>query len=251
MAGHRPPGFTCVVATAAPIDGGTLALTNSPNPAPVGAQQAQRLSDNDLSFIQTTAGRTIGGARMRLEALRASRERHIREYEAAAREFGPQSRAALFEQAAVDCINALITDAESPLGRATSKVRDLLQELRDSGTQASEQRLSAAIGELLGIERQLQLLGQDDEGSETSGLMVEALQASAERRNTVLKRQIDQAKRSPDSVTDDQLRSAITDVLEVERQRQLMGGSETDAEWAERMALVNEAARLRQLRAPD
>jgi hypothetical protein len=109
---------------------------------------------------------------------------------------------------------------------------------------ATEDRLKTALEVLLGMERQRQLMGESDDNSETMPLLADALNASADRRNTVLKNLIEKATRARASVTEEQLRTAITDVLSVERQRQLLGVS-TDSDAAASMALVNEATKLR------
>jgi len=244
MAGYQLPGVAGAVTNASPIDEGTLARTTSPSPGTVGAASTQSLSDHDLSFIQTTAGRTIGGARKPLGELQHLREVHLQRQAAAARESGPGSWAARFEQATVDCMSALIEEAQSPFGNATEQVRLLTEELRKSGSVATEDRLKTALEVLLGMERQRQLMGESDDNSETMPLLADALNASADRRNTVLKNLIEKATRARASVTEEQLRTAITDVLSVERQRQLLGVS-TDSDAAASMALVNEATKLR------
>jgi hypothetical protein len=244
--GYRQPGVTCVIAnTLPPIDGGTGALTASPTPSTVGAPSKQQLSEHDLSFIQTTAGRTIGGASIPLQALQHSRAVHLQQQEAAERQFGPGSWAAQFEQATVDCLDALIEEAQSPYGKATEEVRVLTEALKNSGSEEAEHQLTKALEVLFGIERQRQLLGVSDESSNPMPLVADALNAAAERRNKVLKSLIEKATRSPASVSDDKLRKAMTDVLGVERQRQLLGVSVTEFDGAESMALVNEAAKLR------
>jgi hypothetical protein len=229
-----------------PIDAGTGALTSSPAPIPVGTTSKHSLSEYDISFIQSTAGRTISGARMPLPQLRHSLALHLQELEAAERQFGPGSGAAQFQQATVDQLKALIEEAQSPFGKASEDVRDLTAELKNSGSEETEQRLTKAIEKLLGIERQRQLLGQSDDNSNPMPLLVDALNAAAERRNGVLEKLIEKAKRSPTSVSDDQLQKAMTDVLGVERQRQLLGASVTEFDGAEAMALVEEASKLRQ-----
>jgi len=228
-----------------PIDGGTGALTTSPAPIPVGTASKQSLSEHDLSLIQTTAGRAIGGARMPLPQLRHSLALHLERLEDAERQFGPGSWAAQFEQATVDQLNALIEEAQSPFGKAVEDVRVLTAELKNSGSEETEQRLTKALEKMLGIERQRQLLGQSDDTSNPMPLLVDALNAAADRRNGVLEKLIDKAKRSPTSVSDDQLQKAMTDVLGVQRQRQLLGASVTEFDGAESMALVEEASKLR------
>jgi hypothetical protein len=219
MAGQRQPGVTGVVANASPIDDGTLARTSSSSPGTVGAASKQDLSGDDLEFIRTTAGRG-----MTLQKLQHSRELHIQEREAAERQAGPGSWRALFEQATVDHLSKLIDEAQSPRGRAAKQVRLLTQELRKSGRVDSEERLSAAIGTLLSLERER----DSNDSSESMALLADALNAAAERRSAVLKNLIQKVERGT-SVSDEELRGAMSDVLSVERQRQLLGVSETDS----------------------
>ena len=127
---------------------------------------------------------------------------------------------------------------------STSRQPRLKRRSRKSGSVATEDRLKTALEVLLGMERQRQLMGESDDNSETMPLLADALNASADRRNTVLKNLIVKATRARASVTEEQLRTAITDVLSVERQRQLLGVS-TDSDAAASMALVNEATKLR------
>jgi hypothetical protein len=231
------------MASDTPIDSGTLALTTSPSPGTVGTPSTHQLSDDDLAFVRTTAGRTIGGSRMALQDLQRLREVHAVRQAAAARESGPDSWAARFEQATVDRFDLLIEEARSPFGSATEQVRALTQEVRTSGSAGAEDRLRKAIEVLLGMERQRQLLGVSDDSSETNTLLGDALNASAARRNGVLQSLIDRARRDRRSVTDEELQKAMVAVVTVERQRQLMGVSQPGDNEA--MELVNEAASLR------
>ena len=242
MAGFREPGVAGVANSAASIDQGTLARTTSPPPGIVGNAPTQDLSEHDLDLIRTTAGRTIGGSRMPLDAVRHSRELHVLRQAAAAREFGPYSWAALFEQATIDCLNALIAEAESPSGKAADRVRTLTEQLKESGSVAVEEELTKALTVLFQFERQRQLMGEEGD-SETMPLAVAALNAAGDRRKNVLSNLIDQAKRDRASVTDEQLQKAITDVLSVERERQLLGVEDGES-GADSMLLVNEAAKL-------
>lgn len=241
MPGYRPPGVTCVIAnTLPPVDEGTLARTASPAPSGVGTASKQSLSEYDISFIETTAGK-----RMSLQELHHSLALHRQQKIAAERQFGPGSWAAQFEQATVDRLNALIEEKQSPFGKASEEVRALTAELKNTGSEDAEQRLTKALEGLFGIERQRQLLGQSDENSNIMPLVVDALNAATDRRNAVLEKLIEKAKQSPGSVSDERLRKAMIDVETVERQRQVLGVSVTEFDGAESAALLEEAAKLR------
>jgi hypothetical protein len=231
------------MATAPPIDAGTLAQTTSPRPGTIGIGSTRQLSDHELTFIRNTVGRAIGGSRLPVEKLQFMRELSVDERAQAARQFGPESGAVLFLQATVDRLDELIEEARSPFGSATEQVRSLIQEVRTSGSASAEQRLRKALEVLLGMERQRQLLGMSDDSSDTNKLLGDALNAAADRRNGVLQSLIEKAKRDRRSVTDEQLRSAMVEVLDVERQRQVLGISQPGDNEA--MELVNEAATLR------
>jgi hypothetical protein len=80
-------------------------------------------------------------------------------------------------------------------------------------------------------------------------LVVDALNAAGERRNGVLKELVDKGKRDPSSVSDEQLRAAVTDALSVDRQKQMMGVA--DGEGGSAMPLVVDALNVSATRRND
>jgi hypothetical protein len=215
----------------------------------IGTAARHALSEQDLELVRTYAGRTLGLGQKPLAELQYLRGVHADRQAAAARAYGPDSWTALFEQAAVDILDTMIAQAQSPEGRAADRVRKLTEELRKTGSVATEQKLTEAMSELLTIERQRQLTGAAGDSSEAMALVVDALNAAGERRNGVLKELVDKGKRDPSSVSDEQLRTAVTDALSVDRQKQMMGVA--DGEGGSAMPLVVDALNVSATRRND
>jgi hypothetical protein len=100
---------------------------------------------------------------------------------------------------------------------------------------------------VLGAERQRQLLGVADSaagGPTAMDLVVEATDVFADRKNSALEKLIAKAKAPGSTVTDEQLSGAVSAVLGIERQRQLLGISDGNSGGKDSMALVVEAAKV-------
>lgn len=108
-----------------------------------------------------------------------------------------------------------------------------------SGSVPDEEFRSKIIT-VMGTERQKALLGVNDGGisPKAAQLVVESLNLAADRRVTKLKTLISQEKRSPGSVSDQQFVALIQGVLGDERQKQLMGISESAANSMEPVTAV-------------
>ena len=231
MAAYRQPGVLSGLTNAAPRESGTLVRAATSTPTPVGVASKQKLSDNDLELIRSTAGRNIDGSSKPLPDLLYLRGIHLQRKAAGIRDYGPQSWAALFEQATVDQLSELIEVAQSPYGKAAAQLQALVEEMRRPGSAVTDKNLSDAIGTVLGEERRRQLLGSaagDSGGSEAMALVVEAMSLSAERKNAALKQLLDRAELPGSPVSDEQITTAVQEVLGHERQRQLLGGSEAE-----------------------
>jgi hypothetical protein len=247
MPGLKLPGVLCVVTKALPVDAGTLAVTASSPPGTVGAAADQHLSDYDLDFIRSTAGRNIDGSVKPLPELQHFREGHIRRQAEATRLFGAQSYSALFEQATVERLSALIEAAQSPPGRLAEKLDALIEQAQQPGSAVTDEQLSQAVAAVLGAERQRQLLGVSDPnsgGSDSMALVVKASNVFADRKNAALKGLIERAKLPGSPVRDEQLTQAVAAVLGAERQRQLLGIADADSGGSDGMALVVEASNV-------
>ena len=83
---------------------------------------------------------------------------------------------------------------------------------------------------MLAADRSRQLLGVTEDaadGSSSSELLSEALDFSHDRRKTVLKNSIEKAQRRGNPVNKQEIRKAMTDVVESEKQRELMGQADS------------------------
>jgi hypothetical protein len=125
------------------------------------------------------------------------------------------------------------------------RVRNLLDQAKVPGSKVSEGQIAREMSGLLGIERQSQLLGVEDDdpgGNTTMALLAEGLEIGHKRRTDRLQALIEKAKKRGSKVTDAELRHAVGDVLAADRQLQLIGeGGEGDSN--EDSALIAEAVR--------
>lgn len=239
MPGYRLPGVLCALTNALPMDSGTLARVATPSPSPAGAANKHSLSDYDLELIRSTAGKKIDGTPKPLPELQYLRGIHAQRKADGVREFGPQSWAALFEQATVDQITELIELAQSPEGVANDELRKVIEEAKKPGSAVTDEQMSQAVAVVLGHERQRQLLGGGEgDSSEAMALVNEAMGVHAARKNTALKQLLGRARLPGSPVSDEQITKAVQDVLGSERQLQLLGAGEGESEA---MGLVVEA----------
>ncbi len=239
MPAFRLPGVLCALTNALPMDAGTLARVATPSPSPAGAANKHSLSDYDLELIRSTAGKKIDGSPKPLGELQYLRGIHVQRKADGVREFGPQSWAALFEQATVDQISELIEVAQSPEGNAIEQLRQVIAEAQKPGSAVTDDQMSKAVAEVLGNERQRQLLGGGEgDSSEAMALVYEAMGVHATRKNTALKQLLGRARLPGSPVSDEQITKAVQDVLGSERQLQLLGAGEGESEA---MGLVVEA----------
>ena len=246
MAGFRLPSALCVVTNALPIDVGTSVRASTPPPALVGRNvQGPGLSDSERALIGEYAGKNINGTPFTLAALKASHHRHVLLYEQAVREFGVQSRAALFERATVECLAELIGEAQSPYGAAKEELGRHLTHVQKGTGRVTDKQLSAAIAKVLGGEKERQLRGYPDStGQDAMRLVAKAAQVISKRRKAELEKLIESAKRPASQVTEKQLKSAVTAVLASERQKQLMGVPDDDPDGLGTNSLVAEVLEI-------
>ncbi len=124
---------------------------------------------------------------------------------------------------------------------------ELIAKAKRPGSPVTDDQLSQAVAGVLGAERQRQLLGVADSaaGEPTAmDLVIEATDVFADRKNSALEKLIAKAKAPGSTVTDEQLSSAVSAVLGIERQRQLLGISDGNSGGKDGMALVVEAAKV-------
>ena len=229
---YRFPGPVCLTLNVLPSDAMTRTLMNMPSPGPVGTGGGQRgLSEYDNQFIRDLAGQGLS-----LDALRLSHARHVHEHAQAVCENGRHSWAAQWQWATLERLEELIANAESPRGKASKKLKRLLE------GPAKPIDLKEAVAEVLTAERALQLRGLSaDDGGESMRLVGEAVMAVLKNKKNALAQAIEKAKRPGSKVSGADMSKAAGEVLGAERNKQLLGLSDDDASGPSSMELVCEA----------
>jgi hypothetical protein len=131
--------------------------------------------------------------------------------------------------------------------RRTKALKVLIEDAKRPDSKVTEEQLSKAVADKLGIERQRQLLGVADDDTSGGGgmeLILEALAVSHEHRKAALKSLIEKTKIPGNTITKEQTRKAVADVLLDERQRQLLGSAGPDSDDQEISDLLGEAVKL-------
>jgi hypothetical protein len=188
------------------------------------SKSASTLSSEDWDLIAGT-GRGVDGSIFPLQTLLQYRDQNMRRRAEALRDHGPDSWMAQWYQAVVEQYDRLIEEAQSPLGTA---IEDLRNVVNPSSTE-KERREKA--GKILGILRQMELLGQADDNPrvpEAMKLIVDLIKLDAREKRTALATLVEKEKRSPGSVSDDQFRDLVAKNMGDARQEQLMGIEEED-----------------------
>jgi len=117
----------------------------------------------------------------------------------------------------------------------TAILEDLVKREKASSGAIPDEKFRDAIRVVMGIERQRQLLGMDDDGEgakkgdRVSHAVTEVIHLVSERRIKSLKALIDEEKKSMGSVSDKKFQELLAAVLGDERQKQLMGLSDDDS----------------------
>jgi hypothetical protein len=98
---------------------------------------------------------------------------------------------------------------------------------------AKEEDMAEKMTTMLGVMRQEQLLGVEDDpaAQEATDLMVKVIDRSAEKRTAILEDLVKREKASSGAIPDEKFRDAIGVVMGIERQRQLLG-MDDDADGA-------------------
>ena len=136
--------------------------------------------------------------------------------------------------------------------RHLESLKHAIEKAKRPGNKVSDKDLKKAIGEVLGTERQMQLLGlpeEDTSGENAMGLVTQALEVSHKRHLASLKSLIAKAKHPGNTVSHKDIQKAVVQALSSERQRELLGGS-SDQEFSD---LLSAAAKVqeRKLSAPS
>ena len=109
-------------------------------------------------------------------------------------------------------------------------VKNTLATAKRTGNLVTDAQLSKVISDMLGENHGRALLGLEEDpadGPSSMELLSEALNFSHDRRKTALKNSIEKARRPGNPFNQDEIRKAMTDVVETEKQRQMMGLSDS------------------------
>lgn len=243
MATFRFPGILGLVDSAMPPDSATLARTNTPPPVPLGGNSRRdSLSAAEREYIEKEVGKKLDGSLLPLSSLLGLYDKQIRLYEEAAGEVGPQSGAAQYIRAIAERLAELIAEAGSPRGMAVEKLSRQLEQARASSGPIRVDQFSEAIAELFAAERERQLQGRPDgTGESAMALFIETAEFIYERKTEELDKLVEEASRSGNKVTEEQLGNVVREVLGVERQRQLLGAGDDDSGGSRAMELAVKA----------
>jgi hypothetical protein len=209
-------------------DGGTMALTRnranvSQGKSPeVGgtASSSSGFTDADRQFIYDIhQAKHLDGSPLRLEELLFLRAENVRMQQQAIREFGAFSKSAAWFQEVIAAYDEEIKKAKSPLGSAVNALKTAVADPK-----AKEKDIQEKIVNLIGIMRQDQLMGKDDPTAEEANKAIcKAVDRATDERTDALEDLLQREKRSSGSVSEDDFRKVLINVMGVDRQRELMG----------------------------
>jgi hypothetical protein len=227
-------------------DGGTMALTqNRANvsqgkSADVGGtgSSSSGFTDADRQFIyEIHQAKHLDGSPLRLEELLFLRAENVRMQQQAIREFGAGSKSAAWFQEVIAAYDEEIEKVKSPLGSAVNALNTAVADPK-----AKEKDIQEKIVNLIGIMRQDQLMGKDDDPSsqEANRAICKAVDRATDERTAALEDLLQREKRSSGSVSEDDFRKVLINVMGVDRQRELMGmnDDEKGGEKGERIRIA-------------
>ena len=227
-------------------DGGTMALTqNRANvsqgkSADVGGtgSSSSGFTDADRQFIyEIHQAKHLDGSPLRLEELLFLRAENVRMQQQAIREFGAGSKSAAWFQEVIAACDEEIEKVKSPLGSAVNALNTAVADPK-----AKEKDIQEKIVNLIGIMRQDQLMGKDDDPSsqEANRAICKAVDRATDERTDALEDLLQREKRSSGSVSEDDFRKVLINVMGVDRQRELMGmnDDEKGGEKGERIRIA-------------
>jgi hypothetical protein len=215
-------------------DGGTMALTQ--NKANVSQGQSgdvggtglfsSSFTDADRQFLYDIHhARHLDGTPLRLEELLFQRGENVRMQQQAIREFGAGSKTAAWFQEVIAAYDEEIEKAKSPFGSAISALNTAVGDPK-----AKEKDIQEKIVNLLGIMRQDQLMGKEDDADteEANKAICKAVERATDERTDALENLLKREKSSSGSVSEEDFRKVLINVMGVDRQRQLMGMNEDE-----------------------
>jgi hypothetical protein len=225
-AGRGPIGTP----TNSPIsDGGTMARTQNKANVSQGRSGdvegtglfSSSFTDADRQFLYDIHhSKHLDGTPLSLEELVFLRGENVRMQQQAIREFGAGSKTAAWFEEVIAAYDEEIEKAKSPLGSAINALKTAVAD-RNS----KEKDIQEKIVNLIGIMRQDQLMGKDDDpnSQEANRAICQAVDRATDERTDALEDLLEREKRSSGSVSEDDFRKVLINVMGVDRQRQLMG----------------------------
>jgi len=138
------------------------------------------------------------------------------------------------DPAAQEASDLMVKVIDRSTEQRTAILEDLVNREKASSGAIPDDKFREAIGAVMGVERQRQLLGMDDDadgakkGDRVGQAVAEVIHLVSERRIKSLKALIDQEKKSMGSVSDKKFQELLAAVLGDERQKQLLGVSDDE-----------------------
>ena len=185
--------------------------------------------DNRIAFLQSGSA----GAKARLQALIDAMKKgtpvkdddvrkSIGDLLTAARD-QPESDAPSGN--AAGSVMAVVAEAVKEVSRVKNKqFKELLESAKRPGANVSDDQIKHALQDVLGVEKQKQLLGID--AGDTMQLAADAVDFSHQRRKDGLGDLLAKAESGKQKVTNAEVQARVREVLETEQQRQLLGISD-------------------------
>jgi hypothetical protein len=238
-------------------DGNTMARTQNRASAPNGVTadsgipgvaaaasgvRASGLSESDREFIREIhTAKHLDGTPFTLEELLFMRAENVRYQEQALRELGPSSSTVGYFREVIAAYDERIAEAKTPMGSAINGLKTVLVD-----PAANENQRREKIGTALGVMRQEQLSGQDNDPQTTEALDLigKIVKRDAKEKNDALKALVDKEKRFSGSVSEDDFKAAIAKVMGIARQEQLLGVDDGNSGTSSGLAPVVETINL-------
>jgi hypothetical protein len=245
-------------ATNSPVgDGNTMARTQNRPSVPHGVTadsgipgssaaasgvHASGLSESDRDFIREIySAKNLDGTPFTLDQLQFLRAENVRDQERALRELGPGSSTVGFYREVIAAFDERIADAKSPMGNAIDGLATVLVDPR-----ANENDRRKKIEIALNVMKKEQLLGGDDpqKSAQAMGLICELIKQDGKEKEAALKALVDQEKRSPGSVTEEQFRKKTMEKMGVAREEAMLGIDDYETGTSSGLGTVIEVVNL-------
>ena len=220
--------------TNSPIsDGGTMARTQNKANVSQGKSGdvegtglfSSSFTDADRQYLYDIHhAKHLDGTPLRLDELVFLRGENVRMQQQAIREFGAGSKTAAWFEEVIAAYDEEIEKLKSPLGSAVNALKTAVAD-RNS----KEKDIQEKIVNLIGIMRQDELMGKDDPSAqEANKAICQAVDRATDERTDALENLLKREKNSSGSVSEEDFRKVLINLMGVDRQRELMGMNEDE-----------------------